>query len=197
MLLGRFSRTEEACGRSLGSHTELDPLNKCTHDNTKNRNQDPTIAYKALHHQVPDSLSFHLLSASVSCVPAMLCPMLFLNYHTLLPLAICHLSALETKFFIYTHISYSPPYLKSNITSSERPSRTSYYHHQPSTLSLLALILYITYASHCRLYCCLFNIACLAPPLKCKLHEGNAVSFTNISGLDGHAYFLLGFVCIL
>ena len=53
--------------------------------NTKNRNQDPTIAYKAVG-SLTLSLSFHLSFSALSLnVPTMLWPMLFPNYHTLLP----------------------------------------------------------------------------------------------------------------
>ena len=102
----RFSRTEEPSGLNpIGSH-RVGPTEHAHMHNTKNRNQDPTIAYKALHHQVPDSLSHFICHSlpSVSCVPAMLCPMLFLNYHTLLPQSLCNLPFPPSRTF-FCHIS--------------------------------------------------------------------------------------------
>ena len=117
---------------------------------TKNKNQNPTIAYKAFHHQVPDSLShfiYHSLP-SVSHVPTMLCPMLFPNYHTLLPQSLCNLPfPLSKTFFCHISTYHILPLHSSQTSLHQRDlSHISYYQQQPSTLSLSSLLscFYIT-----------------------------------------------------
>ena len=115
----------------------------------KNKNQNPTIAYKAFYHQVPDSLSFHLSfsALNLTCSNHAMPHAVSQPPHT--PASeFCNLPfPLSKTFFCHISTYHILPLHSSQTSLHQRDlSRISYYQQQPSTLSFSSLLscFYIT-----------------------------------------------------